>query len=207
MKRLYSILIGLGFALAAAPAHALFEARLTYTVLASNPDLASLYTGASSDVPSAAANYGMGADVIVFPPLFGGWGFGGRMENLAMTATSGDMEYKSNAQRTSLLVTYRFIDTLLHLGLVGTYGIGHTNSMKVTKTSPAVNSEWEPGSTSSYQLGVDVGAGLAGFVFGGEAGMENMKWKDSADKNNAAASKKDIDMSGTYVKFYVGFGI
>ena len=44
-------------------AHALFEARLTYGVLASKPDLASIYNGSTS-VPAVAPNAGIGFDAI-----------------------------------------------------------------------------------------------------------------------------------------------
>lgn len=198
-------ILGLGLIFATQPASALFEARMTYSLLASKPDLAPLYVGGTSSIPSVSANAGMGGDILFFPPLLD-WGFGARVENLGFKVNSGNLEYKSTANRTALLVSYSFIDTLLHVRTLFSYGLSHSGGMKVTESGVA-DLNWEPGSVSSYQVGLDVGVGLAGMVIGGEAGYQSMKWTEMADKNNSTANKVNTDMSGTYMKVYVGIGI
>jgi hypothetical protein len=186
--------------------HAIFEGRLTYTLLASKPDLGALYTGSTS-VPSAAANYGIGGDALFFIPLTG-YGAGLRYEDLGATASANGLEFASVAKRTSILLTYRFINTFLHLGPIFSYGISHTNSMKVTdKNNAALGANWEPGSTKSYQIGLDVGFGLVGFVVGGELGYQSMMWEKMKDLKGVSTKTPDTDMSGTYAKVYVGIGI
>ena len=109
-------------------AHALFEARLTYGVLASKPDLASIYNGSTS-VPAVAPNAGIGFDAIFVVPIIG-IGGGLRYENMGFNASSGSLEYKSQVTRTSLIVNYRLINTLIYLGPIATLGMSHSNSMK-----------------------------------------------------------------------------
>lgn len=192
------------FALAA-PAHALVEARLTYGLLVSNPQLGDLYNGATS-IPSVAPNYGLGGDVLVFLPLTG-WGFGVRQENLGLTASSGGLDFKSTATRTSAVVAYRFIDTILHVGTLFTYGLSHKAGFDVDESSTNTHLRWEPGSVSSYSAGLEVGVGLGIFILGAEAGYQSLKWNGMTDSSGGSTNKPDTDMSGSYTKVYFGFGI
>lgn len=187
---------------ASVPALAIVEARLTYSLLASSPDYSKLYTSGSS-APSAAANAGLGADVLVFIPLTG-WGFGIRQENLGITVSGNSVEAKSTANRTAAMASYRFINTLLHLGVNFTYGLSHSNSMEITDGNNKL--KWEPDSASSYTAGVEAGVGLGLFVLGGEMGYESLKWNKMKDSTGTSTQTPDIDMTGIYTKVYLGFG-
>ncbi len=190
----------------AVQANAIVEAKLTYTALASNPDFSPLYTGSNS-LPTVAPNIGLGADLVVFIPATS-WGFGLRYEDLKFSVTSGSLQYKSQATRTGLLVAYRFIDTVFHLGLIGTYGLSHTNSMQVTDSSAGgLSYNWQPDTSTSYSIGLETSLSLATFLLGGEVGYMNMKWNKMRDKTGSSAATPDTDMSGTYAKLFVGFSL
>lgn len=184
-------------------AHALFEARVTYGILASKPDLAAIYNGTTT-VPAVAPNAGIGFDAIFIVPIVG-IGGGLRYENLGFNASSGSLEYKSQVTRTSIIANYRLINTVLYLGPIATLGMTHTNSMKWTEG--ANKTDFSPDSATSYSLGLEAGAGLLGFIIGAEAGYQNMKWNRVKDSTGTFAGTPDLDMSGTYMKVVLGFGI
>lgn len=192
--------------LVSAPAFAIIEARLTYGLLASSPKFDDLYSTASTNSAPVVANGGLGGDVLVFVPLTG-WGFGLRQENLGLDASANKVDLKSSANRTALLVSYRFINTLLHVGTNFSYGISHSNSFEITDGNSSTSYKWSPDSASSYSAGVEVGVGLGTFVLGGELGYESLKWNKMKDSTGTSTNTPDIDMSGTYTKVYLGFGI
>lgn len=204
MKRsllaIISITITLFFSI---QSQALVEARVTYGLLASRPDLAALYGGAGT-VPSIVPNYGIGLDALVIIPVVG-LGAGLRYENLGFTATSGSLTYKSTATRTALLVNYRIIDTLMYFGPIFSYGLSHTNEISVNDTT--LSYQWAPDSSSSYQAGLEIGSKIGGILLGAEAGYQSMNWKKMTDKAGTSTSTPDTDMSGTYAKIILGFGI
>lgn len=184
-------------------AHALFEARLTYGVLGSKPDLASIYNG-SSEVPAVAPNAGIGFDAIFIVPVVG-IGGGLRYENMGFNTSVGSLEYKSQVTRTSLIVNYRLINTLVYLGPIATMGLSHSNNVKWTEGSTTAN--FTPDSATSYSVGLEAGVGLLGFILGAEAGYQNMKWTKVTDSSGTFTGTPDLDMSGSYVKVILGFGI
>lgn len=186
-------------------AHALFEARLTYGVLGSKPDLASIYNGATA-VPAIAPNAGIGFDAIFVVPVVG-IGGGLRYENMGFNASSSGLEYKSQVTRTSLIVNYRLIDTVMYLGPIATLGMSHSNNIKWTDSNSGTKADFTPDSASSYSLGLEAGVGLLGFLVGAEAGYQNMKWNRVKDSTGTITSTPDLDMSGTYIKLVLGFGI
>lgn len=204
MKRLllFALTIVTG-SLISAPAHALFEARLTYGLLGSKPDLSPVFPGQSS-IPAVAPTYGLGADVIVSPPLFP-IGFGMRYENMGVAATTGGLEFKANYTRTALLVNYRLIDTLLFLGPIFSYGISHSGEIKAL-TNSTETANFSSSKISSYSMGLEAGVKLIGFHVGAEAGYEDFRWKEAHDKTGNLADQ-DINLSGSYVKVLLGFGI
>lgn len=204
MKHLFLSLLTLMVVTVLAPqAHAIVEARLTYGGLVSNPDFGKLYSGTTS-VPSVAPNYGMGFDGLIFIPL-SGLGFGVRYENLGAAASSSGLEFKSTANRTSAVFAYRFINTLIHLGPIFTYGLSHSGGMAVSEG--ATKYDWQAGSVSSYSAGLEAGVGLGLFILGAEVGYQSLKWSKMEDKNSTSTSTPDIDMSGTYTKVFLGFSI
>lgn len=184
-------------------AHALFEARLTYGVLASKPDLAAIYPGTTT-IPAVAPNAGIGFDAIFVVPVIG-IGGGLRYENLGFNVSSGSLEYKSQITRTSIIVNYRLINTLLYLGPIATIGMTHSSSIKWTEG--AQTTDFAPNSANSYSVGLEAGVGFVGFLVGAEAGYQNMKWNKVKDSTSTVTATPDLDMSGSYVKIIFGFGI
>jgi hypothetical protein len=205
MKHLiFCILLTTTFLMTIQSAQAIVEARVNYGVLASKPDLSKVSIGGVTDLPTAAANYGIGADVLFVIPIVG-VGFGVRYENLGFKLSQGGLEFKTSTSRTALVVNYRIINTLLYLGPLLTYGVSHSNNMTVE--SGATKADLTPESSSSYSAGLEAGAKLGGFMVGAEAGYQSLMWKGMADKNSVITSMPDLDMSGTYIKATLGFGI
>ncbi|MEK6774979.1 MAG: hypothetical protein AABY64_13640 [Bdellovibrionota bacterium] len=211
MKKSLLVIVLLGL-FSAPSARALFEARLTYGLLGSGPDLTSVYSGTASDVPSIAPNYGLGVDAIFVLPVVG-LGFGARYENLGFKISNNGLEYKTSSTRTALVLNYRLINTLIFLGPIATYGISHSNNMKWTTTSagPSVGSgvsaDLTPETSTSYTVGVEAGIKLLSFLVGAEVGYEDFKWKKMTDSRGAVTTNPDLNMSGTYAKVLFGFGI
>ncbi len=184
-------------------AHALVEARLTYGALASKPDLSSIYNGTST-VPAVAPNAGIGFDALFIVPVIG-IGGGLRYENLGFNASQGSLNYKSQLTRTSVIVNYRLINTVMYLGPIFTLGMSHSGSIKWSEGNTATN--FSPDSIASYTAGLEAGVGMLGFVVGAEAGYQNMKWNRVKDSTNTFTGTPNLDMSGTYFKVVLGFGI
>lgn len=187
-------------------ANALVEARLSYGLLGSKPDLAAIYNGTTA-VPAIVPNMGVGVDALFIIPIVG-LGGGIRYENLGFTASSNGLEYKSQITRTSLVVNYRIINTLMYLGPIATLGMSHSNNIKWTDSNPAgLSADLTPDSASSYSVGLEAGVSLLGFIIGAEAGYQNLKWNSLKDSKNVITTTPDLDMSGTYAKIMFGFGI
>ncbi|WP_413290304.1 hypothetical protein [Bdellovibrio sp. HCB337] len=189
--------------LLSAPAHAIFEVRATYGLLASKPDLAPLFTGSPS-LPTIAPTYGLGADAIISPPLFS-MGFGVRYENMGVEASSSGIEFKANYSRTALLLNYRLIDTLLFLGPIVTYGISHSGEVKAIQNGTETG-VFSSDKITSYSVGLEAGVKLIGFHLGAELGYQDFRWKNATDSTGNVATQ-DINMSGSYAKVLLGFGI
>lgn len=204
MKKILLVLASALTTLLSTQAHAIFDLKLTYGLLGSNPGFSNLYNGSTS-VPSIVPTYGLGADAVVHLPLMP-FGFGLRYEDMGLSATSGSLEFKADYKRTAVLVNYRLIDTLIYLGPIFTYGISHSsNNIKATENGTQV-SNFTAGSASSYSIGVEAGVKLVVFSVGAEVGYEDMRWKDAKD-STGTLSNRDINMSGTYAKVMLGFGI
>jgi hypothetical protein len=185
------------------PAHALFEARLTYGLLASQPDMSALFLGQASP-PAVAPTYGLGADVIVSPPLFP-IGFGLRYENMGVSASSSGLEFKANYTRTAVVLNYRIIDTLLFVGPIFSYGLSHSGNIKAL-VNGTETANFSSNKISSYSIGLEAGAKLLGFHLGAEAGYQDFRWKEAHD-STATLADQDLNMSGSYMKVLLGIGI
>lgn len=195
----------LGTILGLQSAQALVEARVTYGLLASSPDLKSVdVSSGAGTIPSAAANYGIGADALVIIPILG-LGAGLRYENLGFKVSSNGFDYKTTTTRTAVLLNYRIINTLIYLGPIFSYGLSHSNNM--TASYGANSADLSPDSSTSYTAGLEGGIKLGGLMLGAEAGYQSFKWSKMKDKNNVITTTPDLDMSGTYVKVAFGFGI
>jgi hypothetical protein len=182
---------------------ALFEVRAGYGILASKPNVADFYGGADSNIPSATPNAGLTLDAIATIPLVG-IGGGLRMENMKIDYDSSALGISNSLNRTSLIVNYRILNTLVYLGPIFTYGLNHSNSLKLTSGGSDL-AKISSSKVTSYTLGLEAGASLLGFMVGAEAGTMAMKYKDATDSINNVVH--DLDMSGTYAKIFVGFGI
>jgi len=184
-------------------AFAIFEAKLTYGLLGSKSFFGDIYANGSA-VPSIVPTYGLGADLVVTLPLFP-LGFGLRYENQALSASSGNLEFKADYTRTAIIINSRLIDTLLYLGPVFTYGLSHSGEAKATQA--AYSTKFTSSKMSSYSIGLEAGAKLVGFNVGAEVGYMTFMWKDASDSTGTISSKKDLDLSGTYAKIMLGIGI
>lgn len=182
------------------PSMALFEVRAGYGILSSKPNLSNYYVGS---VPSAAPNAGLTFDAIATIPLVG-IGGGLRLENMKVSSDNSTLDVENQLNRTSLIINYRLIDTLIYLGPIMTYGLSHSNSIKLKAGGTEV-SHISSNNVSSYSIGIEAGASLLGFLVGAELGTMNMKYKDA--KDSLTNQTHDLDMSGSYAKIFVGFGI
>lgn len=184
-------------------AHAIFDVRLTYGLLASKPSMTPLFPN-QTELPTVAPTYGLGADFIVSPPLFP-LGFGLRYENMGVEATVNTLEFKANYTRTAFLLNYRLIDTLVFVGPILSYGMSHSGNIKAF-TNGTETANFSSDKISSYSVGLEAGVKLIGFQVGAEAGYQDFRWKNAHDETNTLADQ-DFNMSGSYVKVLLGFGI
>lgn len=186
-------------------AHALFEARVSYGLLATNADLSPLCPTCSADAPSIVPTYGLGADAILTLPIPLIPGVGLRYENMGLTAGAGGVDFKADYTRTALILNWRPIDSFLYLGPILTYGISH--STKLTATDGGTKkADFSADSVSSYSVGLEAGLKLIGFSVGAEVGYLDFRWNDAEDSTGNAPTQ-DINMSGTYAKIILGFSI
>jgi len=191
--------------LLSSPAFALFEARVSYGLLASNTDLEPLCPTCSGEAPSIVPTYGLGADAILTLPFPYVPGIGLRYENMGLTAGSGGLDFKADFTRTAVILNWRPVDGFFYLGPILTYGISHTTKLKAEEGGTK-KADFNSDSTSSYSLGVEGGVKLIGFTLGAEAGYMDFRWNDAKDATGNAPTQ-DINMSGPYAKFILGFSI
>lgn len=186
-------------------AYALFEARVSYGLLATNTDLSPLCPTCSGSAPSIVPTYGLGADAILTLPIPLIPGVGLRYENMGLTAGAGGVDFKADYTRTALILNWRPIDNFLYLGPIFTYGISH--SAKLTATDGGTKkADFSADSVKSYGVGLEAGLKLIGFSVGAELGYLDFRWNDAKDSTGNAPTQ-DINMSGTYAKIILGFSI
>ncbi|WP_253696373.1 hypothetical protein [Bdellovibrio bacteriovorus] len=185
------------------PAHALFETRVTYGMLANNPDLDPLCPTCAAETPSVSNAYGLGADAILTIPFPFVPGVGLRYENMSFT-TSG-IDYTMDYTRTALLINWRPIDNLFFLGPIFTWGLSHSTRLKAEEGG-VLKADFSSDSVKSYSLGLEGGVKLTGFIVGAEVGYLDFRW-DGAEDATGNAATQDINMSGTYGKIILGFSI
>lgn len=182
--------------------HALVELRLGYGVLGSKPNLASVYT-TNTEMPTATPAVGLSTEVLVQIPLVG-IGGGIRNENLGVNYNANSIGIENKISRSSIVLNYRLIDTLLYLGPIVTYGVNHSGSLKISVADNTAV-DLKPDSISSYTVGLEAGAKLIGFLVGAEVGYMDMRYKNAVDQINTA-NHADLNMSGTYMRVVAGFG-
>lgn len=180
-------------------AKALVEIKAGYGTLASGANVKDFQSSAPSGVPLL----GLTLDGIVTVPVVG-IGGGLRLEDLKIGYDANSIDVESKLTRTSLIVNYRLINTLLYLGPIVTYGLSHTNNISMEALGTKVN-DIKSTSVSSYSIGLEAGAKLVGFQVGGELGYMDLRYKDA--KDSIGGGTHDINMSGNYLKIFVGIGI
>jgi hypothetical protein len=191
------------FLLQAPKALAIFEVKVGYGSATAKPDLLGFYAGGAT-IPAAIPTAGITMDAIVTIPLVG-IGGGIRTEDMKISYDSDVLGISNSFKRTSLILNYRLLNTLVYLGPIFTLGINHSNEMKISSGGSDL-SKIKSSKVSSYTAGIEVGASLIGLMAGAEIGYMSMKYKDATDSLNPA-NIHDLDMSGNYVKLFVGFGI
>lgn len=196
-------------ALFAAPlsANAIVEARATFGMLTSKEEMSELCPNCSNpaSAPSVSPAF-IGADVIVKLPLVP-FGFGVRYEGMDASATSGNYEAAVKYTRTALLINYRLIDTILHFGPIASYGLAHSGSVSI-KEGAATRVDFSATTMTSYSVGLEVGVKpliIIPLVVGAEAGYMGYKWDEVT--NTVDGTKKSLDLSGTYLKVFLGLDI
>lgn len=187
---------------------ALFTARATYTGVVSKDALKDVCAGTTCEgvAPDMVPLYGLGADVIVKLPLIP-IGFGLRTEKLGLDVSKNGVEGEAKLSRTAALINYRFIDTIIHFGLIGSYGLDHSAGIRVAQNGSNVV-DYTGGSLKSYSLGLELEVKpliIIPLIVGAETGVMNTKWSGATDSVGNAS--KDIDLSGTYIKFFLGIDI
>jgi hypothetical protein len=186
-------------------AQAFFEARMSYGLLGSKADLSSICPSCSGTLPSVVPTYGLGADAILTLPIPFVPGIGVRYENMEMSASNSIYSFKEEFTRTSLLLNWRLIDTLVYLGPIFSYGLSHSTSLKATSSSGTLVN-FSSDNVSSYSAGLEGGVKLIGFLVGAEVGYQSFLWNDAKDKTGNAP-QQNINMSGAYAKVVLGFSI
>lgn len=189
---------------------ALFEARVTFgPYMPSGDPVTEICNGNASctgTLPGKLALPFTGADVMVKLPLIP-FGFGLRYEKLSASGSSTDMEATANFNRTAILVNYRLIDTILHVGPILSYGISHSGAIELSQSGTKIL-DYASTTGSSYSLGLEVGIKpliVVPLTIGAEAGISQFKFKDAQDSFGGAP--KDIDISGNYFKVFLGLDL
>lgn len=184
---------------------AFIEARLTYGGLGAK-DFASDACGnlcTSSNIPAVVPFVGTGADVIVKIPFIP-FGFGVRYEKIGIGTNSSTIEVSANIERVAGIINYRIIDTIIHAGPIATLGLSTKSQLKVTESgTPRVN--YDSTTADSASVGFELGIKpliIIPISVGAEAGYEILKIKNAKDSINNTT--KDLDLSGTYLKVFLG---
>ena len=185
---------------------ALIEGRLSYGSLASGQNLSDVCQGSCTspgNAPGIVPTYGAGLDVIIKLPIIP-VGFGVRTEDMKLSVSGAGIDADIKYNRTAVIINYRIIDTIVHFGPIFTYGISHSGNMTL-KEGGTTKVDLSPGTVSSYSVGLELLVKpliVLPLTIGAEAGYMNFKWGQVT--NSVDNTQKDIDLSGTYVKVFLG---
>lgn len=158
------------------------------------------------DGPELTKQKYLGFDGIVKVPMIP-IGFGLRYESLEESGNAFAQKADLEASRFSLLLNYRFIDTLVYAGVLATYGLSHEMTLKIPTDPEKITSD----SGKSYSIGVEGGVKLGLFRLGAEVGQMVLKYTDLKDATGITPNKNgrsinEIDLSGLYYKLVLGVG-
>jgi hypothetical protein len=205
MKNIYQLLF-VTMLLVPFSANALVEGRITYGSLASSQNLTDICNGsctAPANAPAIVPTFGAGLDVIVTLPMIP-FGFGVRTESMKLSTSNSGIDAEIKYNRTAVILNYRLIDTIVHFGPIATVGVAHSGSASIVENG-TTKVDLSPGSISSYSLGLELEVKpliVLPLIVGAEAGYESFKWGQVT--NNVDGTQKDIDLSGTYLKAFIG---
>ncbi|MCC7405903.1 MAG: hypothetical protein IT288_16020 [Bdellovibrionales bacterium] len=177
------LLIGLAVA---QPASALIQIRASYGLQTVNPDQIGSY-------PTLSKLTGMSADLIISPPLFP-LAFGVRHEILGSEESNSYGKLSVDVTRTSGLVSFRLLDTLIFVGAIGTIGVSHGGETKL-EISGGGTTTADNDISGSYSVGVEAGVKLVGFLVGAELGYMGL---------TTGKSPNEQKLDGAYTKVHVG---
>ena len=188
---------------------ALFTARASYGLLTSKQDISQICQGsctAPGNAPGILPTYGTGLDALVKLPLIP-VGFGLRYEKHGLSTSASNIEASLNYTRTAILLNYRLIDTIIHFGPIVSYGISHTGGFQI-KEGGTTKVDVSSDNMQSYSIGLELEVKpliVVPIIVGAEVGYLSFNWGSTT--NSIDNSKKDIDMSGTYMKVFLGLDI
>jgi hypothetical protein len=162
--------------------------------------------GSPSNAADATYVPGVGLDAIVKLPMIP-IGFGLRYEGLKLSGDQGTSSTEINYTRTAVLINYRLIDTIVHFGPIASFGLSHTGNLTL-KENGNTRVDLAPSTMSSYSLGLELEVKpliVLPLVVGAELGYMGFKWDGVT--NSIDNTKKDVDLSGTYFKVFLGLDI
>lgn len=187
-----------------ASSKAFVEIKANYGGLATKDFISATCGSACTGVPPANVPLvGISADLIISPPLTA-YGFGIRYEKLNISGTLAAVEATAQIERIAALVNYRFIDTILKIGPVFTVGISNQTQFKVIE-SGTTKANYTSTTSDSASAGLEIGIKpliILPLILGVETGYQYLNIKNAID--SVGGSSKNIDLSGLYLKAYLG---
>lgn len=174
----------------------LLEINLGYGGIVSNS------AGGNWIVPglSMSGAYGLQGDIRFELPLTG-VGLGLRYSKMGLDGTSGSSSVTMSSDIYSALLAYRFINTGLLLGVVGTYSLSASGSLKNSLASPS--GPVTAGSVSQYTAGLEVGIKIP-ILIAAELGVGNLSMS-SFSNQTLLGNATNVSLNGTYARASVGF--
>lgn len=132
---------------------------------------------------------GFNVDAIVSPPLFGGLGFGLRYETMAFDHSVLGATTEYDLSRVAAVINYRIIDTFMHFGIIGTYGLDEEIDTGATTMDA---------DGATFSLGAEALVSLGLLMVGAEVGKTFGEYEHPVQPN--------IEVDGLYAKILVGIG-
>ena len=173
-------------------AHALVELRANYSTQIVKPDRI------TKRAPKLSSFGGLGIDAIVSPPLFP-LAFGLRYEMWESKKSNSDFgKVEVDITRLSALLSWRLVETLVFVGVIGTFGLSHEGKTVLTSSQNTFRGDPQKFNiriNSSYSLGVEGGVQLGRYLLGAETGILSM-----VDRGIGPKQKYE----GIYGKVHVG---
>ena len=203
----FSLSCASALTLASLPAQAMFELKLGYAVLNSNPSALNSAVGSG---PSIGSQQAIVVDALVMPPKFP-LGLGVRYESFTQNPGDGSTVAggaKSTLTRVSVIINKRLVDTGFYFGPIATIGVSNALTYALTKSNVTANDTASGSVTAS--AGLEAGAKVSLIRLGGEVGylyapLGNLKSSSGADVQNNGSSIA-VDYSGAYARATLGFG-